>query len=125
MVSAIIYYCYMQDPDSSEAHTALFAELLVANALGLFLDEVAWLMQGQAAFAAVNIIANSLLYLCNNFIVILFWRYGAYILQIPEKTAHGVNRILSWLSVLIEVVLVANFFKPLLFSVDAQGVYRR
>ena len=125
MVSAIIYYCYMQDPDSAEANTALFAELLVADTIGLFLDEVSWLVQGQAGFAAVNVIANTLLYLDNCFIVILFWRYGAYILQIPKETAHRVNRILSWLSILVEVVLLVNFFKPLLFSVDAQGVYRR
>jgi len=57
--------------------------------------------------------------------VILFWRYGAYLLQIPEKTARAVNRILSWMSILIEIVLAVNFFEPLLFSVDAQGVYRR
>ena len=125
MVSAIIYYCYMQDPDSSRAHTALFAQLLVADSVGLFLDEVAWLMQGHAGLAAVNIIANALLYLDNCFIVVLFWGYAAFILQIPEKTAHAVNRILSWLSVLIEAVLVANFFVPLLFSVDAQGFYHR
>ena len=125
MVSAIVYYCYMQDPDSAEANTALFAELLMANTLALFLDEVSWLVQGHADFAAVNTITNTLLYLDNCFIVILFWRYGAFILQIPKETEHKVNRILSGLSILIEVVLVVNFFKPLLFSVDAQGVYRR
>ena len=37
----------------------------------------------------------------------------------------SLNRILSWLSVLIEAALGVNFFVPLLFSVDAQGVYRR
>ena len=63
MVSAIIYYSYMQDPDSSEAHTALFAQLLVADTVGLFLDEVAWLVQGRAGLAAVNVIANALLFL--------------------------------------------------------------
>ena len=125
MGSAIVYYCYMQDPDSAEANTALFAELLVADTIGLFLDEVAWLVQGRPDFALVNTIANALLYLDNCFIVILFWRYGAFILQIPKETEHKVNRILSGLSILIEVVLVVNFFKPLLFSVDAQGVYRR
>lgn len=123
-VSAIIYYCYMQDPDGSETHTALFAQLLVADTVGLFLDEVAWLVQGRPGLAAVNTVANALLYLCNCFIVILFWRYGAYILQIPEKTSHAVNRALSWLCIAIEAVLVANFFVPLLFSVDAQGIYR-
>ena len=125
MVSAIIYYCYMQDPVSAEGDTALFAELLMADTLALFLDEVSWLVQGQADFAAVNAITNTLLYLDNCFIVILFWRYGAFILQIPKETEHKVNRILSGLSILIEIVLVVNFFKPLLFSVDAQGVYRR
>ena len=125
MVSAIVYYSFLQAPDSSEAHTALFAQLLVADTLGLFLDEVAWLVQGRAGFAAANVIANTLLYLDNCFIVILFWRYGAYMLQIPEKLAHHVNRALSFLSVLIEVLLVANFFTPLLFRVDAQGVYSR
>jgi len=125
MVSAIIYYCYMQDPDSSEAHTALFAQLLVVDTVGLFLDELAWLVQGRAGLVAVNVIANALLYLDNCFIVILFWRYGAFMLQIPEKTAHMVNRTLSVLSMLIEAVLVVNFFVPLLFSVDAQGVYSR
>ena len=125
VVSAIIYYCYMQDPDSSEAHTSLFAQLLVADTAALFLDEVAWLAQGRAGLVAVNIIVNTLLYLDNCLIVIMFWRYGAFILQIPEKTAHAVNRVLSWLAILIEAVLVVNFFVPLLFRVDAQGVYRR
>ena len=61
MVSAIVYYSFLQAPDSSEAHTALFAQLLVADTLGLFLDEVAWLVQGRAGFAAANVIANTLL----------------------------------------------------------------
>lgn len=121
MASAVVYYCYMQDPDSSEAHTALFAELLVADTVGLFLDEVAWLVQGRPDFAVANIIANALLYLDNCFIVILFWRYGAFMLQIPKKTTRAVNHILSWLCILIEAVLVVNFFKPVLFSVDAGG----
>ena len=108
-VSAIIYYCYMQDPVSAEANTALFAELLMANTLALFLDVVSWLVQGQADFAVLNTITNTLLYLDNCFIVILFWRYGAFILQIPKETEHKVNRILSGLSILIEVVLVVNF----------------
>ena len=125
LVSPIVYYCYMQDPDSSEAHTALFTQLLVADTLCLFLDEVAWLVQGNARFAALNTLANTLLYLGNCFIMILFWRYGAYLLLIPKRTAHRVNQILSWMAVAIEVVLVVNFFVPLLFSVDVQGVYRR
>ena len=125
MVSVIIYYCYMQYPDNSEAYTALFALLLVSNTCCLFLDEVAWLVQGRPDLALVNTIANALLYFGNCVIVILFWRHGAFILQIPEKTAHTVNRILSWLALLIELVLVLNFFVPLLFSVDAQGLYHR
>lgn len=125
MVSAVVYYCYMQDPDSSEAHTALFAELLVADTVGLFLDEVDWLVQGRADFAVANAIVNALLYLDNCFIVVLFWRYGAFMLQIPKKTVCAVNRILSGMCILIEAVLVVNFFNPLLFSVDAQGFYRR
>ena len=125
MVSVIVFYCYMQYPDSSEAYTTLFALLLVANTCCLFLDEVAWLVQGRPDIAPVNTIANALLYLGNCVIVILFWRHGAFMLQIPEKTAHTVNRILSWLALAIELVVVLNFFVPLLFSVDAQGIYHR
>ena len=125
MVSAIVYYSCMLDPDSTQAHTALFAELLVANTIGLFLDQVAWLAQGQANLATLNAIANTILYQCNCIIVILFWRYAAFILQIPKKTVRFVNRLLFSLSAIILVMLVINFKYPLLFSVDAAGYYRR
>ena len=78
----------MQYPDSSETYTALFAQLLVADTCCLFLDEVAWLVQGRSGLAFVNIVANALLYLGNCVIVIQFWRHGAFMLQIPERTAH-------------------------------------
>ena len=125
LVSAIIYYSYMQDPDSSEAHTSLFAELLMADTFGLFLDEVAWLVQGRANLVAVNVIANTLLYLCNCLIVMIFWGYSAFILQIPKKTVRIYNRVLLSLCAFIAVILVVNLFHPLLFSVDAAGYYRR
>lgn len=125
LVSAIVYYSCMQDPDSSEAHTSLFAELLVANTICLFLDEVAWLAQGHANLATLNAIANTLLYQCNSIIVILFWRYAAFILQIPDKTVRFVNRVLLSLSGVILVLLAINFRYRLLFSVDAAGCYRR
>ena len=115
----------MQDPDSVEEHTVFFSTLLIANTAGLFLDECAWLLQGAASLAALNRIANTLLYLCNCVIVILFWRYAAYMLQIREKMAHGINRVLSWLSAIICALLVVNFFVPLIFSVDAAGFYQR
>ena len=123
--SAIVYYCYMQDPDSAEKHTLFFSTLLIANTAGLFLDECAWLMQSVASTTALNRVANTLLYLCNCVIVILFWRYAAYMLQIQEKLAHTINRVLSWLFALIFALLVVNFFVPIIFSVDAAGFYRR
>ena len=125
VASAIVYYCYMQDPDSAEKHTVFFSTLLIANTAGLFLDECAWLMQGAASMAVLNRVANTLLYLCNCVIVILFWRYAAYMLQIREKLAHAINRVLSWLFALIFALLVVNCFVPLIFSVDAAGFYRR
>jgi len=121
----VIYYSYMQEPDSAEDYSIYFFLLLSADTFALFLDECAWLIQGMPSMAMVNRIINALLYQCSGTIILLFWRYSAHMLHVPADTKRTVDRILVGLLGLIFCALVANFFTPLLFSVDGSGVYRR
>ena len=125
LLAAVLYYSYMQDPDSVEEHTILFTLLIVADTFGLCLDQISWMVQGVPSLAVVNKLSNVLLFMDNGFIIYMFWLYAAYMLGIKGDEGRTVKKLLKGSIVFIFVISILNLFVPILFSVDSAGVYRR
>ena len=125
LVSALIYYSYMQDPDSEEEHTRLFATLIVANTVGMFLDGCSWLLDGIAPLTLLNRLCNTAQIGNNAGIVFQFWLYSAYWLGIDQEKRRRISKVLGAIFSLFLAAILVNFFFPFIFDVDSDGVFRR
>ncbi len=95
LVSVLIYYSYMQDPDSAEVHTRLFATLIVTNVTGMFLAGCSWLMDGVAVLALLHRLCVTALVFVNAAICYQFWLYSAYLLGIEREKSRRITRALQ------------------------------
>ena len=125
LVSALIYYSYMQDPDSAEEHTWLFATLIVATVAGMFLDVCSWLMQGVASLRALQRLCVTLLIIDNAGIIYQFWLYSAYLLRIQAGKVRRVTRAMRVFLIAFAAAMVVNLFRPFVFEVDSEGMFHR
>ena len=125
LVSVLIYYSYMQDPDSAEVHTRLFATLIVTNVTGMFLAGCSWLMDGVAALALLHRLCVTALVFVNAAICYQFWLYSAYLLGIEQEKSRRITRALNVFFIFYSVILVVNLFWPIVFAVGTDGVFQR
>ena len=125
LVSALIFYSYKQDADSADKHTWLFATLIVAVVIGMFLDVCSWLMQGVAPLRMLNRLCVSLLIIDNASVIYQFWLYSAHLLKIEAEKAQRVTFAMRVFLLAFLVLLLVNFFWPFMFVVDRDGVFRR
>ena len=107
------------------ADTHVFVTLLTNTTLALFTDELSWLVQGNAQLRFVNIVVNVLFYIMGSALVYLFWKYIRRALRLHDramKIADLFVTVMLYPSMLLSLI---NFFYPLFFSVDENGVYQR
>ena len=125
LVSMLIYYSYMQDPDSAEVHTRLFATLIVTNVTGMFLAGCSWLMDGVAALALLHRLCVTALVFVNAAICYQFWLYSAYLLGIEQERSRRITRALNVFFAFYSAILAVNLFRPIVFAVGPDGVFQR
>ena len=119
------YYSYMQDPDSTEVHTRLFATLIVTNVTGMFLAGCSWLMDGVAVLALLHRLCVTALVFVNAAICYQFWLYSAYLLGIEQEKSRRITRALNVFFAFYSAILVVNLFWPIVFAVGPDGVFQR
>ena len=57
--------------------------------------------------------------------IFLFWRCELFMLDIDERVNRFVDNFLQFYLLPVQILIWANLFVPVLYSVDATGVYRR
>ena len=124
-VSGVVFYSCLQDSAGVGERNRLFLSLLIVSSIGMFLSACAWIVQGLAPLAFINRLINVLLYTNNYLMVFLFWRCELFMLEISEKLIRVVNGFMKFYLLPVLILVLANFFVPVLFSVDAAGFYQR
>jgi serine phosphatase RsbU (regulator of sigma subunit) len=120
----LCFSCAMNHKTRNE-HTRVFVALLTTNAIALFLDEAAWLVQGMAQLRLLNLTVNVLFYMNGVVLVFQFWQYIKRVLKMEDYMIRPANTILNILFIPMLMLCAVNFFYPLYFSVDAKGFYVR
>ena len=118
------FSCVPNYKDRNE-HTRVFVTLLTVSSLSLFLDEIAWLVQGIAWLRSVNRVVGALHFMIGLILVYLFWQYIRRVLKMENSLMTAADGILNLLLVPSLLLCAVNFFYPLYFSIDADGFYAR
>lgn len=121
---AVIYYSCLQDSAGVGDQNALFLSLLFTNSIGIFLSACKWIVQGIPPLIFWNRLLNVLLLLNNYLMLFKFWRCTLFLLEIDEGPKGFINNFLQISAFPVVILILSNFFVPVLFSVDKYGISR-
>ena len=124
-VSVMLSFSCVLDYKNRNEHTRIFVILLTVSALALFIDEAAWLLQGNAALRNVSLTVNVLHYVFGVVLVYLFWNYIRRVLKMENNLMETADGILNLLLIPSFLLCAVNFFYPLYFKIDANGFTSR
>ena len=121
----MLFVSCITDVQKSGTDLKWFIYMLNVAIYWAFTDAGSWLLDGVANLRVLNIIDNTILFLCTPLSAYCFWKYltGQVIMNKPFE-----KRMDKWLRyiVIIAIVLrVVNLFNGMYFTVDAGGVYQR
>ena len=71
----VLFICSLIDVQKTGSSNLYFFYLINITFLGLFSDMVAWLVDGIPSLRYINILDNTLYYLCSPLEVYFFWKY--------------------------------------------------
>ena len=121
----VLFAACIIDVQKTGSYERDFLNLLSVTFLGLFTDLVAWIVDGLPALRAVNILDNTIYYICTPLGTFLFWRYVTRALMSDSRLDQILDRVMKALLELAVFVRILNAFLGFYFTVDSAGVYHR
>ena len=125
LMGIVLFIACTIDVQKTGSDLRYFLGLLGVAFLGLFTDLTAWLVDELPALRTINILDNTLYYMCTPIEAFLFWRYISSILVSDTKHGRVMDRAMSVMLAVAIALRILNLFNGMYFTVDAAGVYHR
>ncbi|MCR5637344.1 MAG: serine/threonine-protein phosphatase [Lachnospiraceae bacterium] len=124
-VGYVILVCSLIDMKRTGTDQKYLIYLLNITYFGLFTDLVAWVVNEVPSLWIVNLIDNTLYYMCMPVCCYCFWKYVTVTIKHSEKTEKTFDKLLK-IGLIISLLLkVVNAFTGIYFVVDKDGEYSR
>ena len=121
----VLFVCCIIDVQKTGSNLRFFLYLLNVVYFGLFTDACAWMVNLIPKLRILNILDNTLYYMCGPIAACFFWLYTMTYLKLDKKIIKILGRVIQ-IGLLINLAVIAvNAFAGFYFTVDAQGVYQR
>ena len=121
----MLFISCITDVQKSGADLKWFIYLLNVTIYWAFTDAGSWLLDGIPELRVLNIIDNTVLFLCTPFSAYCFWKYLSGQVVLNRKFETRIDNLLRYIIIVAIVLRVVNLFNGMYFSVDAAGVYQR
>ena len=125
IMGCVIFVSCIIDVAKTGANYRIFMYLLNIVFLGLFTDAAAWMLDGIPSLRIVNIIANTLYYMATPMAACLFYMFITTQLKLGESRLRIMQKALDAGLMVTTLVILLNIPFHYLFTVGADGVYRR
>ena len=125
LMGIVLFIACIIDVQKTGSDQRYFLGLLGIAFLGLFTDLTAWLVDELPALRTINILDNTLYYMCTPIEAFFFWRYITNILKSDTKQNRVMDRAMSVMLAVSIALRILNLFNGMYFTVDAAGVYHR
>ncbi len=125
LTAYVLFVCCIMDVRKTGSDLRNLLYLLGVCYIALFTDAGAWLVQGIPSLRILNIIDNTVYYLCAPVTSYFFWQYVVSYLNVKEDYITRLGRLVK-AGMLISIALrIINMFTGIYFTVDADGMYKR
>ena len=125
ITGCVIFVSCLIDVAKMRVNYKIYMYLLNVVFLGLFTDAGAWLMDGIPSLRPLNMIDNTLYYLCTPIAAAFFYLFITTQLKLGEKTLNTMRKVLRIGLAVTVVAILVNIPFGYLFTVGEDGVYRR
>ncbi|MCR5403934.1 MAG: serine/threonine-protein phosphatase [Butyrivibrio sp.] len=123
VVCSMLYFGHLSSGNTENKNSSEYFFVLFLNTLTFLFDSMMWLFSGSRPLRVLNILASTCFYSSTFILFYLFWKHACIILKTDKAKLAGlmtIQKILLGASVLLCLI---NFFTPLLFSIDSDGVF--
>ncbi len=124
-VVCFLYYGEIQGRESAERPSLSLSALLFFIGLTLLLDSLILFTDGVSALRELSRAVSAAYYISINLLLFLFWRYAAQVLCPGRKRSDLLALLQVVLFGICLVICVISYFRPILFSIDENGVFCR
>ena len=125
VVGYVLYICCLIDIQKTGANLRYLLALTNITFLGLFSDACAWLVDGVPSLRYINLLDNTLYYLCGPMEAFFFWMYAMTYLKVNSDLVKKLSKIVKAGLYAALLIRFANLFTGVYFSVDELGFYHR
>ncbi len=125
VVCTMLYYGCLSSGSATGRKALLYVFVLFVNTLTILFDSLMWLFDGARELRVLTILVSTLFYASSFLLIYLFWRHACVVLNVsesPHRRMDTLQRIMLLLSLMLCLI---NFFTPILFTIDSDGVFHR
>jgi serine phosphatase RsbU (regulator of sigma subunit) len=121
----VLFVCCIIDVQKTGSNLKYFLYLLNVVYFGLFTDACAWMVNLNPSLRILNILDNTVYYMCGPIAACFFWLYTMTYLKLDKKIIGLLGKVVQGGLIVSLALIVINAFAGFYFTVDAQGVYQR
>ncbi len=125
VVCCMLYYGCLVSEGSKSNENILYFFVLLVNSLTFLFDSLMWLLDGVQALRLLNIMVSTFFYASSFILIYLFWRHACTILKTEGTHLKRLDTLQKYLLSISLLSCLLNIFTPVLFTIDAEGVFRR
>ncbi|MBQ5360492.1 MAG: serine/threonine-protein phosphatase [Lachnospiraceae bacterium] len=121
----VLFVSCIIDVQKNPRDMRIFMLILFMTVLSMFTDAAAWLLDGIPSLRLLNILDNTLYYMCSPLQALLFWIYIQRFIRLTRPSALFLDRAVKRGLVIPFLMRFVNLFTGIYFTVDKAGIYHR
>ncbi len=125
LMGYMLFICFLIDVQKNGSDLKFLFVLLVVAYLGCFVDACAWMVDGLPKLRWLNVLDNTIYYMCAPMQVCSFWFYTMTYLKLDNKYIRFINKFIMIGLCASLFAIVSNIFTNVYFYVDEAGIYHR
>ena len=121
----MLFVCCVVDFSRDSLSQRFFVLLVLVDFFAMFFDELAWLVDGMAEHATINLVVNTFYYISTPMTAYLFWKYVVAFLKLEDSRVKFWQYVFD-IGIILEVIIILlNIPFGFYFTIDSDGVYSR
>ena len=121
----ILFMCCVIDVQKSGSDMKYIMYLVNITFLHVFSDAGSWLIEGTPGLEWLNMLDNTLYYVCESLTVFLIWRYMTSLIKLSTPFEHKLDKAVKYGMLVSLAMRILNIFTGIYFVIGDGNIYAR
>ena len=124
-IGFVLHICCLIDEQKEGNSNRYFLYLLNVSYLGLFTDLMAWIVNNNPDYKMLNLIDNTLYYMCMPIAALFFWLFITTLIGKKTPLTDKITTAMRIFALIAIITRIINIFTGMYFIIDKDGAYQR